>query len=76
MASVPVCVTDDAPTVKATIGALLGSYNDLPSYRGIMDLDDANVPEDVSVVGTEDEVRAGIQRFADAGVTDLSLIHI
>jgi F420-dependent oxidoreductase-like protein len=75
VASVPVCVTDDAPTVKATIGALLGSYNDLPSYRGIMDLDDANVPEDVSVVGTEDEVRAGIQRFADAGVTDFAPVE-
>ncbi len=71
----PVCVTDDAPGVKATIAALLASYNDLPSYRGIMDFDDAAGPADVSVVGTEDEVRAGIQRFADAGVTDFAPVE-
>jgi F420-dependent oxidoreductase-like protein len=75
VASVPVCVTDDASTVKETIAALLGSYNDLPSYRGIMDLDDAAGPQDVSVVGTEEEVRAGIQRFADAGVTDFAPVE-
>jgi F420-dependent oxidoreductase-like protein len=75
VASVPVCVTDDASGVKATIAALLANYNDLPSYRGIMDLDDAAGPQDLSVVGTEDEVRAGIQRFADAGVTDFAPVE-
>lgn len=67
VASVPVCVTDKPDEVRGVIGALLAGYNDLPSYRGVMDTEGAGGPADVSVVGDEDEVRAGLTAFADAG---------
>ena len=59
VASVPVCVTDRADEVRALIATFLAGYNDLPSYRGVMDAEGADGPADVSLVGTEDEVRAG-----------------
>jgi 5,10-methylenetetrahydromethanopterin reductase len=76
VASVPVCVTDRSDEVRGLIAAVLGGYNDLPSYRGVMDVEGAGGPEDVSLVGDEAEVRAGVQAFADAGATDFAPVEI
>ena len=34
VASVPICVTDDADKVRGLVAGVLANYNDLPSYRG------------------------------------------
>ena len=75
VASVPVCVTRKPDDVRAVIAGILDGYNDLPSYRGVMDAEGAAGPADVSIVGSEDEVRAGIAAFADAGATDFSALE-
>ena len=75
VASVPVCVTDKPDEVRGLIAAFLGSYNDLPSYRGMMDVEGVDGPEGVSIVGDEETVRAGIQSFADAGSTDFAPVE-
>lgn len=75
VASVPVCVTNDAERVRGTVAALLAGYNDLPSYRGVMDTEGAGGPADVSIIGTEDEVRAGLDAFAAAGATDFAAVE-
>ena len=59
----------------ALVGQVLADYNDLPSYRAVMDVEGAAGPEDVSLVGNEDEVREGLARFADAGTTDFSALE-
>jgi F420-dependent oxidoreductase-like protein len=76
MASVPVCVTNDADSVKGFVAAALAGYNDLPSYRGVMDASGAGGPADVSLIGTEDEVLAGIRAFAEAGATDFAPVEL
>ncbi|MGQ0431560.1 MAG: TIGR03564 family F420-dependent LLM class oxidoreductase [Microthrixaceae bacterium] len=75
VASVPVCVTNDAERVRGTVAALLAGYNDLPSYRGVMDTEGAGGPADVSIIGSEDEVRAGLDAFAAAGATDFAAVE-
>lgn len=75
VASVPVCVTDDAAAVRGLVGTVLDGYNDLPSYRGVMDAEGAGGPADVSVIGSEDEVRAGLAAFAAAGATDFAALE-
>jgi F420-dependent oxidoreductase-like protein len=75
VASVPVCVTSKADDVRQLIAAVLAGYNDLPSYRGVMDAEGAAGPADVSLVGTEDEVRKGLAAFADAGATDFAALE-
>ena len=57
------------------VAALLEGYNDLPSYRGVMDAEGAGGPADVSLIGSEAEVRAGLAAFADAGTTDFSALE-
>lgn len=76
VASVPICVTDDADGVKDAVNAFLAGYNDLPSYRGVMDAEGASGPADVSVIGDEATVRAGVAAFADAGTTDFAPVEI
>ena len=75
VASVPVCVTSKPDEVRKVIAGVLAGYNDLPSYRGVMDAEGAGGPEDVSLVGDEDEVRAGLAAFADAGATDFAALE-
>ena len=75
VASVPVCVTSKPDDVKGMVAALLAGYNDLPSYRGVMDTEGAGGPADVSLIGSEDDVRAGLAAFADAGTTDFSALE-
>ena len=75
VASVPVCVTKKPDEVREVIGGILAGYNDLPSYRGVMDAEGAAGPADVSIVGSEDEVRAGLNAFAEAGATDFAALE-
>jgi 5,10-methylenetetrahydromethanopterin reductase len=75
VASVPVCVTDQADEARGIIATLLADYNDLPSYRGVMDVEGVDGPAGVSVIGDEAAVRAGIQSFADAGTTDFTPVE-
>ncbi len=55
--------------------SLFAGYNDLPSYRGVMDAEGVDGPAGVAIVGSEAEVRAGIAAFADAGATDFSALE-
>jgi hypothetical protein len=56
--------------VRGLIDQFLVHYNSLPSYRGVMDFEGVDGVADISIVGNEDEVRAELARFADAGTTD------
>ncbi len=71
----PVCVTDDADAARARAAQVFQIYGVLPSYRAMLDREGAAGPEDVAIVGSEAEVAAGIQRFADAGVTDFAAVE-
>jgi alkanesulfonate monooxygenase SsuD/methylene tetrahydromethanopterin reductase-like flavin-dependent oxidoreductase (luciferase family) len=76
VASVPVCVAKDPDSVKNLVATFLAGYNDLPSYRGVMDAEGAGGPADVSLIGSADEVRAGIEAFAAAGCTDFAPVEL
>ena len=75
VASVPVCVTHRGDEVRNIIATFLAGYNDLPSYRGVMDVEGVDGPAGVSIVGSEAEVRAGVAAFAEAGATDFAAVE-
>ncbi len=75
VASVPVCVTEDPERVIGALAAVFSMYNDIPSYRGVMETEGAAGPADVSLVGDEATVRRGIERFAEVGTTDFSALE-
>jgi 5,10-methylenetetrahydromethanopterin reductase len=70
VASLPVAVTDDAAAARERAARVFAVYDQLPSYRKMLDREGAGGPADVAIVGSEAEVRAGIERLRSAGVTD------
>lgn len=73
--ALPVAVTDDAPAVRAIAAKVFSIYGILPSYRAMLDREGAAGPEDVALIGTEAEVRAGIERIRDGGATDFVAVE-
>jgi F420-dependent oxidoreductase-like protein len=73
--SVPVCVTDDRQAAHDAVAMILAGYNDLPSYRAMMDREGADGPANVAIIGNEDEVATQLQAFADAGSTDFGAVE-
>jgi 5,10-methylenetetrahydromethanopterin reductase len=71
VAGLPVCVTDHADAVRAEADRAFATYGRLPSYRAVLDKEGAAGPADVSLIGDEAAVLAGLRRLAQAGATDL-----
>ncbi|HLI25005.1 MAG TPA: LLM class F420-dependent oxidoreductase [Acidimicrobiales bacterium] len=69
----PVCVTSDVDGARARAAAAYAFYNDLPSYRAMLDREGAAGPADVAVVGDEDAVADRLRHLGQIGATDLSL---
>ncbi|MGA7420999.1 MAG: TIGR03564 family F420-dependent LLM class oxidoreductase [Acidimicrobiales bacterium] len=66
----PVCVTTDIAAAREKAALLFAIYGGLPSYRAMLDREEAEGPADVAIVGSEDEVAARVRRLADIGATD------
>ena len=73
--ALPVMVTDDPDAARARASEVFSVYNDLPSYRAMLDREGAAGPADVAVVGDESTVRAGVSAMADAGCTDFLAVE-
>jgi len=69
----PVSVTADPEAAREKAGSAFGFYDNLPSYRAMLDLEGAAGPADVAIVGDEELVAAELRRLGDIGATDLSL---
>lgn len=71
IAAVPVCVTSDVEAARARAAKEYVIYGQLPSYRAMLDREGLAGPEDLALIGTPDDIAAGMQRFADAGATSV-----
>jgi F420-dependent oxidoreductase-like protein len=72
VAGVPIVLTNDPDGVRERIAQGLAMYGQLPSYRAMLDKEGAAGPADISIVGDEKALDAGIERMRDAGVSDLN----
>lgn len=68
----PICLTNDVDTAREQVGKALEIYGMLPSYRAMLDREGVSGPAELSIVGDEAALRAGIARLRDAGVTDFN----
>lgn len=75
VAGVPICVTDDAQATRERAAIVFQVYGILPSYRAMLDREGLEGPANLALVGNEDEVTAGLARFAEAGVEDLLAVE-
>jgi 5,10-methylenetetrahydromethanopterin reductase len=70
IAGVPIVISGDVAGARERIAKGYAAYNTLPSYQRVIQGSGAAGPEDVAVIGTEEEVGAQLREWRDAGVTD------
>ena len=70
-AALPICVTDDATAAREAAAKQFSRYGRLVNYRRVLDIEGVDGPQDVALVGNEDEVEQQLRELADAGATDL-----
>lgn len=75
LAGIPICVTDDPDGTRQRAAGVFAIYGILPSYRAMLDREGLEGPADLALVGSEDEVLAGVERFAASGLTDLLAVE-
>jgi F420-dependent oxidoreductase-like protein len=75
VAGLPICVTDDKERTRERLGRAFAIYGQLPSYRAMLDREGAEGAPDVSVIGSEAEVRDHLAEIADAGATDFAALE-
>ena len=66
----PVVLTNKPDAVRAKLSEMLAVYNELPSYRSMLDKEGYQSPVDAALVGDENSLRKSIARIKDSGVTD------
>lgn len=72
VAGVPIVLTTEVETARRAIDEQLAIYGQLPSYRAMLDREGAANPSDIALVGDENALRSGLERFRDAGTTDFN----
>jgi 5,10-methylenetetrahydromethanopterin reductase len=70
VAGVPVCVTRETATARNGIARRLGQFDALPSYDASLRREGIRSIGELAVVGNRQEVKDGIDRFRQAGVTE------
>ena len=72
IATLPVCVTNDATKVRGLIDKNLSMYGQLPSYRAMFDREGVAGPGDVAIVGDENVVGKKLEELRAVGVTEFA----
>ncbi|KAA0079226.1 LLM class F420-dependent oxidoreductase [Mycolicibacterium sp. P9-64] len=70
IASLPVCVTNDADDVAERARAHLAMYDQFSAYTTVLEREGARHAGDVAIIGDEAHVERAILRLRDAGATE------
>lgn len=71
VAAIPVAVCDDVDAGRQAADQVFARYAALPNYQRVFQREGVASPGALAVVGSETEVAAQLQGFADVGVTEL-----
>ncbi|MGH7883423.1 MAG: TIGR03564 family F420-dependent LLM class oxidoreductase [Candidatus Dormibacteraceae bacterium] len=71
VAIVPVAVSADPDHARRTARERLAFYETIPSYRRVLDEEGVERAGDLAIIGDEDTIGAGLQRYLDAGATEI-----
>ena len=66
----PVCVTGDKGSAFEKAARSFERYGTLTNYRRILDIEGADGPADVAIIGNEIEVENQLKSLSDSGATD------
>ncbi len=72
IAALPIALCSDRDKAREAAGKAFAMYGSLPSYRAMLDLEGAEGPADVAIVGDEATLRDALKRMSDSGVSDFA----
>jgi F420-dependent oxidoreductase-like protein len=73
---VSVAVTDDVDGARAVAAQTMAMYDQVPSYQRVNAREGVSSVVDLALIGDASYVAAGLQRYVDAGATDLLLMPV
>jgi F420-dependent oxidoreductase-like protein len=73
VALVPAIVTSDIEGARKAALKELEFYDEIPSYRRVIELEGFSRAGELALIGDEETVAAGIRRYYDAGATEVVL---
>lgn len=76
VASVITVVTDEPERVRAEAMKQLAFYEGIPSYQRILAEEGATRAGELALIGSEEQVAEGLQRYFDAGATELAITQL
>jgi F420-dependent oxidoreductase-like protein len=69
----PIALTSDVDAARQSAAKSFAMYGQLPSYRAVLDMEHEGMgPEEIAIVGGEEEIEAKLRRLRDIGVTDFN----
>jgi 5,10-methylenetetrahydromethanopterin reductase len=72
VASLPLCITDDAESVRVTVHQRFGGNDGLPTYQKVLAREGVRGIAELALIGSEDEIDRRLDEFAASGVTDFA----
>ncbi|WP_026313407.1 TIGR03564 family F420-dependent LLM class oxidoreductase [Actinomadura flavalba] len=69
--NVPAVVTGDVDAARKAAAQGFGFFDEIPSYRRVIELEGADSAADLVVAGDEDVLRAAARSYFDAGATEI-----
>lgn len=66
----PIELTNDADGARQRMAQRVEFYNSLPSYRAMLDIEGAEHPAELALLGNESALTAQLDRLAEAGATE------
>jgi alkanesulfonate monooxygenase SsuD/methylene tetrahydromethanopterin reductase-like flavin-dependent oxidoreductase (luciferase family) len=72
--ALPTCVTTDPDEARKRAANYFSIYGQLPSYRAMLDREGAAGPEDVAIIGTQEQVLEAIAGIEAAGATEFIIV--
>lgn len=75
VASLPICVTEDEAATRARADRAFSMYALMPSYRAMLDREGVDTPTEVSILGSEAQVRDRLNAIAEAGATEFTAVE-
>jgi F420-dependent oxidoreductase-like protein len=72
VAGLPICLTNEPAAARERAARSLAGYNQLPSYRAMLDREGVAGPADVMIAGSEEEIDRYLARLEEAGATDFT----
>jgi hypothetical protein len=72
VAGLPIALTNDVETARAGIAQRAEWYNSLPSYRAMLDIEGAENPAELAMVGDEASLRRQLKELEESGATEFA----